>query len=259
MLVPGGVDKFGIKAIYPTKQDGREWFINMNNPKGDPIFSITSNIPITRQNDDGSWFINNSRIRMNVNTPPGVTPWKNVEMTGYVKVTSIIKSFGSSEETGIIHDIDWRARGGKHNTDIPCEGTALNGGMYINGTVGWKKEIWFTAGYTDARGTAKATDSILGRWIGWKVVMYNIDNDRAVKMESYLDYQGNNNWKKVTDLTDRGGWYANSPDSIFYSANCGRPKDYVITNAGPIATFRADSIALNFKDLSIREIQPPAP
>ena len=27
-----GVDKFGIKEIYPTKQGGEEWFVNMNNP-----------------------------------------------------------------------------------------------------------------------------------------------------------------------------------------------------------------------------------
>jgi hypothetical protein len=77
-------------------------------------------------------------------------------------------------------------------------------------------------------------------------------------MESYLDDKANNQWVKVDDLIDNGGWYANSPDSLFYSADCGKPKDYVITNGGPIATFRADNTALNFKDLSIREIQAPA-
>ena len=86
--------------------------------------------------------------------------------------------------------------------------------------------------------------------------MYNVDNDKAVKMESYLDNNDNNHWKKVSEIVDSGGWYAKSPDNIFYSANCGRHKDYIITNAGPIATFRADNIAMNFKDLSIREIQP---
>ncbi|HET7285734.1 MAG TPA: hypothetical protein VFI70_13710 [Nitrososphaeraceae archaeon] len=260
-----GVNKFKIKEIYPTKQGGREWYINMDNPKADPIFTIVSNIPITRNGDDNSWFIANSAIRMSVITPPGAGAWKNVEMTGYLKVASIASTtsiFGSNnnnnEESASISDIDWRARGGRHNSNVPCEGTALNGGMYTNGTVAWKKEIWHTGGYTDARGTGKATNSILDRWIGWKVVMYNINNgNQAVKMESYLDDKDNNNWRKVNDVVDNGGWYAKSSDKVFYSADCGRPKDYIITNGGPIATFRADNVAMYFKDLSIREIQPP--
>jgi hypothetical protein len=254
------INKFKIKEIYPTKQGGRQWYINMNNPKEDPIFTIVSNIPITRS-DDGSWFIANPSIRLSVVTPPGREPWKNVEMTGYVKIDST-RTMGSlsdsnNEESGSTSDIDWRARGGRHNNDVPCEGTALNGGIYTDGTVAWKKEIWHTGGYTDARGIGKATNSILGRWIGWKVVMYNINNNQAVKMESYLDDKNDNNWKKVSDIVDNGGWYADSSDKVFYSADCGRPKDYIITNAGPIATFRADNVAMNFRDLSIREIQPP--
>jgi hypothetical protein len=42
--------------------------------------------------------------------------------------------------------------------------------------------------------------------------MYNIDNDKAVKMESYLDDQNNNHWKKVTDLVDNGGWNIEDKD-----------------------------------------------
>ena len=38
-----GLDKFGIKKIYPTKPGGREWFVNTSNPKNDSLFSITFN------------------------------------------------------------------------------------------------------------------------------------------------------------------------------------------------------------------------
>ncbi|MGH9926992.1 MAG: hypothetical protein ACRD5B_16615, partial [Nitrososphaeraceae archaeon] len=55
-----------------------------------------------------------------------------------------------------------------------------------------------------------------------------------------------------------GGWYARTPDAEFFSAGCGKPKDYVVTNSGPIATFRADYMILDFRDLSIREIQFPS-
>ena len=31
------LNKFAIKKIYPTSEGGREWFVNMNNPKNDSI------------------------------------------------------------------------------------------------------------------------------------------------------------------------------------------------------------------------------
>ena len=243
------IDKFGIKKMYPTTQGGREWFIDMINPKSDGIFSITSNYNITKQRD-ASWRIDAPMVRMNIDTLPGDKQWKNIEITGYAKVVS--KS-SSSNNT----DLDWSARGGIQNSSMPCEGTALHGGLHIDGSVGWKKEIWQVGGYTTERAKAKIlTDSILGRWIGWKVVMYNINNDTAVKMESYIDNKNSNYWVKVADLIDNGGWFANSPDNIFYSANCGKAKDYIITNGGSIVTFRSDNLVWDFKNLSVREIIP---
>jgi hypothetical protein len=32
--------------------------------------------------------------------------------------------------------------------------------------------------------------------------------------------------------------------------------DYIITSGGPIVTFRSDNLVWEFKDLSVREIQP---
>ena len=50
--------------FYPTKPDGREWFINMDNPTGDA--NIDPGSPISKQSPDGSWQIvgrqTNSRI-----------------------------------------------------------------------------------------------------------------------------------------------------------------------------------------------------
>jgi hypothetical protein len=88
--------------------------------------------------------------------------------------------------------------------------------------------------------------------------MYNINDDKAVKMESYLDDKANNKWVKVTELIDNGGWDSNRPDSVFYSANCGKTKDYIITNGGKIATFRSDNMIWDFKNLSVREIRAPS-
>jgi hypothetical protein len=60
----------------------------------------------------------------------------------------------------------------------------------------------------------------------------------------------------VADVVDNGGWYAKTSDSLFNSAKCDKSKDYIITSAGPIATFRSDDLVWEFKDLSVREIRP---
>jgi hypothetical protein len=262
-----GKDLFGINEIYQTKEGGREWYVDMENPFSDDLFSSSFERNITRQ-EDGSWRVSGAAIRLNVGTPSNAEIWKNVEIIGYAKVIDSIASSTAAndsradndegEEKDFASDLDWRARGGRHNHETPCEGTAYTGTIDINGNIRWKKEIWHTGGYTDARAVEKVTDSIVDRWIGWKVVMYNIDNnDTAVKLESYLDDKNNNEWRKVTDLVDDGGWDANSSDKEFYSAGCNRPKDYIITNGGPRVTFRSDSTIWDFKNLSVREISPP--
>ena len=277
---PVEFDRFGIKEIYPTKQGGREWFLDMNNPatnNSDTAFSITSshNHNLTKQNDS-SWRISGRAVRLNVDTPLLAVPWKNIEITGYVKVLSkVLTTTNSSQNntTGSNNNntefptnegsesngaLNWYARGDRHSSRFPCEGTAYHGILRLDGTAGWEKEIWHTGGYTSERDKVKVTNSIIGRWIGWKVVMYNIKNDTQVKLESYLDDKNNNNWVKVTELVDNGGWYTSSLDKEFYSANCGKVKDYIITNSGLIATFRSDNVIWDFKNLSMREIQPPS-
>lgn len=244
-------DIFGITKIYPTKPGGKEWFLNMSNPENDPHVSFTFNPDLIKQNDS-SWKINKDKVRINVDTLNTSKEWKNVEITGYVKVDSLI-----DPSTNVISDIDWVSRTDKHNENYPCYGVSLHGGIYPDGSIGWKKEIWFTGGYTKDISAQKITDSLLGRWIGWKTVVYNIDNDSSVRMESYLDNSNSNHWIKVFEITDDGGWFASSSDKIFYSANCGRSKDYRVLNSGPIVTFRADNMILDFKNLSIREIIPP--
>jgi hypothetical protein len=261
-----GADKFGIKEIYLTKKSGREWYINMANPRNDPIFSLGSNQSIIKQNssssagsnnNDISWRITNPKVRMHVDTPPGSPQWKNVEITGYVKVNNTNITTAEHHQNDIPNHIAWLARSGVHTDKAPCNGTDLSGSIDDDGSVGWKKEIWFTGGYTNESAQAKPTSSIVGRWIGWKTVVYNIDNDEAVKMESYLDDKNNNHWARVTNLTDSGGWYADTSDKKFYRVDCGKPKDYIVTNSGPMIYFRADNMILDFKDLSVREIDPP--
>ena len=120
-------------------------------------------------------------------------------MTGYVKVNSAASNDAA---------LDWYARGGLHIRSSPCQGVPYHSGLRADGSVFWQKEIWHTGGYTGFRSYITATHPLLGRWVGFKAVMFNINNDSAVRLQIYLDDNATNHWKKVADLIDNGGWYA---------------------------------------------------
>lgn len=270
-------DVFGITKIYPTKNGGREWFVNMSNPINSSNFLITDGANLTKLSDD-AWRINNPHVRMVVNTTGSQEKWKDVEITGYIRLshlgtTQTVGLSNSTNQTGglsnttdlsrppdeeEVDDLVFISRSGRHSSAVPCEGTAYNGGFHTDGSVGWKKEIWHTGGYTNERSNMKIADSFLNRWIGWKTVVYNIaiDNRTGVKLESYIDDSNSNNWTKVSDFIDSGGWYTKSNNTHFFSAGCERHRDHVILEGKPNIIFRTDNLRLDFRDLSVREIQP---
>ena len=263
-----GNDKFGVKEIYPTKSGGDEWFMNMANPTSDPRFHPEK----LTKNSDGSWKNTATQVRMNVYTAEGYHPdrietynqkvlaqkgymqsandWKNVEITGYVKVNK-----SPSDD-----NFAWYARGGRHTHNTApngenqeCEGTAYKGGFFFfSGKTRFAKEQWHNGGYSYHNG-AGSIGSLKGKFVGLKTVMYNfqLNGKTAVKMENYVDYDNNNNWKKVYETVDNGGWGTEGD-------YCGGSPDQLITWGGPEVTFRWDTATdVDFKNLSVREIQPP--
>jgi len=95
--------------------------------------------------------------------------------------------------------------------------------------------------------------------MGFKLVVYNIDNDKAVHVESWVD-EGDTgkNWKLASITEDHGGWSVNAENMHNFDQSCGRPVDAIITKPGVLAAFRTDSgTVYDFKDLSVREIQSP--
>jgi hypothetical protein len=211
-------DIFGVSEIYPTANGGREWFVNMTNPANSSHFSETGGFELIKQKD-GSWRVDSTHVRLVVETPQNMTKWKNVEITGYAKLslptnvnlTSSITSNSNStmtnnSDSAEIDDLAFIGRSGRHSSEVPCEGTAYVGGLHNEGSVGWKKEIWHTGGYTEERARNIVTEPILNRWVGWKVIVYDIqvNNQTAVKLESYIDDHNNDSWKKVTSNRQRG-------------------------------------------------------
>ncbi|MGH9986276.1 MAG: hypothetical protein ACRD8W_20225, partial [Nitrososphaeraceae archaeon] len=170
-------DAFGIAKIYPTKEGGREWFLNTSSPMDSPNFSITDNSNL-RKLSDGSWRINSSHVRMVINTSDDQTEWQNTEITGYIRLSylndsqldSVSRIPDSSSDTPVSldspddeepDDLVFISRSGRHSSEVPCEGTAYNGDLHTDGSVGWKKEIWHTGGYTEERARHTVTEPIL--------------------------------------------------------------------------------------------------
>ncbi len=255
-------DKFGVLKIFQTKKDGQQWYLK-SNPNSDPQFSPQTTLT---KNSDGSFKIKSMKVRMGVFTSSGFNPkkidtldhskiamagymqstndWRDVEITGYVKLNS-----GNND------NFVWYARGARHTgfgTPAGCEGTAYKGDLFYDGNTRWTKEQWHTGGYAFGE-FGKNIGPISGKWVGLKVIMYNAveKNKSVVKLELWVDKNNNNNWIKANEKTDKGGW-GNA------GRECGGKADQIITWGGPIAAFRWDGATdVDIKKFSVREIAPP--
>ena len=253
------VDAFGVTMLYPSAPGGESWTLPQD-PRSDPRFDPQNTIS---PNADGSWKMQSAKVRMEVFTSTGYdagkistdrgtlagrgymqapNDWKNVEITGFVKVNS------ASLTTD---NFAWYARGGRHSDPIPCEGSAYKGGLHYEGRARFEKESWHVS-YRNSP-YAQATSSILNRWVGFKTVIRNVTagGKTAVKMELWLNDRADRvTWSKIYDLTDDGTF---GGDASLCGAN---PGAMPITWGGPIATFRWDSAEdVDFRWLSVREIQ----
>lgn len=93
---------------------------------------------------NGTWRIStetleeNDGVRMYVPSPTG---WKNVEITGYVK----LESYSFDEEFA------WAARSGKHSEENICDSTAYFGALGFSGKSWFQKKLFHGEGHTDRR------------------------------------------------------------------------------------------------------------
>ena len=254
-------DKFGVTKIYPTKKDGEQWYLK-SNPNSDTRFSPETTLT---KNSDGSFKIKSTKVRMGVFTSSGFhheeiktlnhnkialagymqspNDWKDVEITGYVKLNS-----GNND------NFVWYARGARHTgygSPQGCEGVAYKGDLFYDGSTRFSKEQWHTGGYVFGE-FGKNIGPIKDKWVGLKVIMYNIvqEDKTMVKLELWVDKNNNNDWTKAAEKIDKGGW-GNT------GGECGGEADQIITWGGPIASFRWDGATdVDFKKFSVREIAP---
>lgn len=243
-------DRFRVTMLHPTAPSGREWFANW---KEERVIGQYANDPLDAafRNGDGELRVENGGARISagltrlvVRTPEGATPWRNVEMTMYVRRGAVTKR------------LDYQAfylsarSGERHSDEGPCEGTSYHSTLRFDGQCGFKKELWHTGGYTALRPkpAPKFWPTVPeGQWIGMKFVCRNVNQDRHVRLEQYVDPQARNEWQLVSSFTDTGDWKGEKP-------GCDRPQNAIITEARPAVYFRCDYVDVELKHFSVREI-----
>jgi hypothetical protein len=234
-------DKFGIDELYPTADGGPVWFLNNEQPEEDDDFLLTSANGIQLHDEGSDVFALDAEtgtqkhgVRIHADSPDG--EWKNVEMTGYFKLQA-----GNDQFTLI------GRQGPTYNDDGGCGAYGYYGLLSANGDAYFKKKLWHHGGYTD--GTAvegNVVNNLDDRWVGIKLVVYDLD-DGDVKLELWVDDgDETNNWKKATEYIDDGDWKVAGSD-------CDRDSDDIIDD-GTRGGFRVDDSEFEFKKLSIREI-----
>src|SRR5215203_5414275 len=234
-------DKFGIDELYPTADNGPVWFLNNEQPEEDDDFLMTSAEDIDLQEENSDIFELDAEtgsqkhgVRLHANSPDG--KWKNLEMTGYFKLHE-----GNDQFTLIAR------QGPTYNDDGGCGAYGYYGLLDANGDAYFKKKLFHHGGYTDRTAVEEnVIDDLDDRWVGIKLVTYDLDDDE-VKLELWVDDgDEENNWKKATEYVDDGQWKVAGSD-------CDRDSDDIIDD-GTRGGFRVDDSQFEFKDLSIREI-----
>lgn len=251
------VDIFGIKKIYDTKPGGFEWYMNMDDPREDRHIYNDGKIDAS---DDNS-YSTGDRSRISVYSEDGIgndegnmgtydfselhekgywhkpTDWKNVEITGEYLHTGGdgpgITHFVRSEDHSELHD--------------GCGGSSYKNKIYFDGTSNFNKEQTHPTSWEMPKIEHNYGD-LKNHWFRFKTVVYNLPNEN-VNLENWLDPYNNNSWTRIGQLTDNGEWGEDG-------TKCGGAPDQIITWGSPSVTFRWDDVSIDFRNLSVREIDP---
>jgi hypothetical protein len=273
-----GLDTFGLIEFHPSKPGFREWNSahwangharsvvggdpddptgwSTDHSCGTPIFSV-----------DGAGLLKMSgcpRFQIdptdssNAKAPP--QKFRDIEFTGYFR-----RSGNNGQDYGgaIVG-----ARSGALGHGSPggndCDATTYYGRFRDDGKYDIEKELkhpgstyWSGSGYNTQDPLWGGLRFPIGRWVGIKYLVWNIDNDAHVRFELWIDSVSNGlvanggRWDKVFSLADSGSW----PSADV--SGCGYPQTFVVTEGGGNVLLRTDDPdEVDWTMVSIREIDP---
>jgi hypothetical protein len=264
------LDNFNITMLNPTIKNGREWYNNWNEgskrtytwnvDKFDKqlLYRGNGEYTIYGENSDKTGqikvkgeapriFVRNDNIKT---TEELYDKWLNVEVTFYVKTISYDDSMSYSGVSALV-------RTNYIQNDDLCGMSNYAGRMLFNGIVDFEKEVVYnevykSAGSVDFWGENKKMP--LNKWVGYKLIARNSENNTKVSLELYCDTTDGENggeWEHVTSFTDYKGW--SKSDAFCSEEQNGMP----LLEANNNVLISADGIEEQYyKNFSIREIEP---
>ena len=254
------LDKYGIMEIYPTIEDGREFFSHWDEG-GYRVLTIMERDPI-----DSELILRGNNPKMTIDgygvaTLEGNNPdlisnpriyiydvekqkkWNNVEITFYQKRIN-------EQEKLSYSGINAGAR--SEHQDVTEEnsfsGQTYYGRFTNDGRIYFVKEIEH-GNYLNSPEETFSWDSPNGeipknKWIGYKFIIRTIESSGAVKLELYMDRTEGiigGAWEKIYEFNDDGNW--------------GGQK--IFSEPATSVFLRDDGLGIaQYKNFSVREIKP---
>ena len=283
-------DSDSIPQIYPSKVNGEKYRLNKTNPndmiqvdegKNDNIF--------TKKNKDGSWRVDEGRPRIDIFTKDagilsdkqilqenlsesGIQSWNYSELKkiGYwykpsdwknVEITLIFKLLDSARSKGEEHALSLVTRSLSHseiydkksNSPYYCGGSSYHNNISNEGQLRMKKEQFHIDYDREKYNPNVNLGNLYDKIIGFKTIVYNVENDTAVKTESWIDVynEGKGPYVKLHQKIDQGDW----GDKMKV---CGAKRDgEAITWGSPMIIIKANDFKFDIYDVEVREISPP--
>jgi hypothetical protein len=285
--IPGGSnDQFGLKKLYPSV--GREWFnvwssgsqrtLTWDTYSSDPgmVFrgDTTALVYGSSGTRTGQMQVIGDAPRIYIRDsgteaiPPAdsVLKWNNVEVTFYAYST------GNS-------GVGWAGLEAVVKTNhLPdtwdCATRGYGGRMLFDGRLDFEKEVSHPSDINVQQSIGNWSGGLpLNRWIGFKYVARNVDNNTHVKLELYRELSignvvnpsapaGGGTWELLGTYTDTGSWSTGFGSCTAQTSwdNGHTDRSLPLTWANWSVYLRTDgltsSIPQYYKWLSVREIAP---
>lgn len=268
-------DPNGVKMLYPTKSGGKIFHsgttMHQSNQVhfdddithlGSGVYKMATSdyeqlrqtiLPDSSYDLDGYNSIGEDNMNFSQTATRGYaaksTDWKNVEHTYFVKMTH----FDPDD-----NPVTLKGPTDKHSADPDCSAACYGARVFVNDNpikVSFFKEIWHVHYETRNEKTLTYGTWCDNAWHGMKYVRYNIENNTKVKLEHWLNDNGDGQtWVKVNETVDAGGW--NDQGDV-----CNGNDSQILTWGGPRMMFRTDArdgTDLQFKWVGVRQIDPTA-
>jgi hypothetical protein len=272
---PPLVDKFGIKQLYPSAQNGMIWSSTWNNGHArtftnaidpdDKWFDTDHGEGTYTIDGKGKLSATGDYVRMYVHDPALTREWsENLEITTYV---TRVKETQRVSYSGL--QIFARTNHGTNADETVnlCDDRGYGAKVTLDGRFEFEKETRHDGknGYSSV-GTYSPWSSLpVNQAVGIKYIIYNVPNvTNKVKVELYRDLTGGLNggdWKKMTEYTDDGTSWGKGADACKSGINPAMQLIRSLTLASseskkPELTvyFRHEYGTMTYEKTSIREI-----